>query len=58
MELWKINSRFGSNVGWGHSGRASQGGLAFSFVDPGTEVLICAELSRLSDPETHANHDI
>lgn len=34
------------------------GGLAFSFVDPGTEVLICAELSRLSDPETHANHDI
>lgn len=36
----------------------STGGLAFSFVDPGTEVLICAELSRLSDSETHANHDI
>lgn len=46
----------------GHSGPLKvlipSGGLALSSVGPGTEVLKCAEFIRLSDPETHANHDV
>lgn len=53
----------GSHIGWVTQTGPLKiliplGGLALSFVDPGTEVLVCAELNWRSDPEIHANNDV